>query len=79
MRQWMHGRDFPSENGLGNLHFLACTSQIWWRRRDSNLRPRAYEFRGSAFAAVLGGSYLASRSQKLGGSALGDRRRTAAN
>ena len=41
MRQWMHGRDFPSGNGLGNLHFLACTSQIWWRRRDSNLRPRA--------------------------------------
>src|SRR5579875_2875029 len=28
----------------GGFHFMARTSQIfWWRRRDSNLRPRAYE------------------------------------
>lgn len=34
--------------------FLASTSQIIWRRRDSNLRPRAYKFSGVEFAAVLG-------------------------
>jgi hypothetical protein len=43
MLKWMHGKGFSVEKGLRNPHFLACTSQIWWRRRDSNLRPRAYE------------------------------------
>jgi len=29
-------------------------AKSWWRRRNSNLRPRAYEFPDAGFALVLG-------------------------
>src|SRR5579872_1219279 len=49
------------------FHFLARTSQIfWWRRRDSNLRPRAYE------SPALPLSYAATGDRHSGHSSLED-------
>src|SRR5579884_3086152 len=51
------------------FHFLARTSQIfWWRRRDSNLRPRAYE------SPALPLSYAASRAFESTNQVLPDHR-----
>jgi len=47
-------------------------SKFWWRRRDSNLRPKSYEFWGLTFAETPRSPYLASTSQKSGHPALGD-------
>jgi len=56
-----------------------CKPKYWWRRRDSNPRPRAYEFWGMTFAEIPRRAYLGARRQKLTHPALGDRSRTVAD
>jgi hypothetical protein len=44
---------------LGDSSYLASASQnVWWRRGNLNLRPRAYEFSAARFAAVCSRSPL---------------------
>jgi hypothetical protein len=44
---------------------VACRSQfLWWRRRDLNLRPRAYEFLAVGFVGGRRNSLMSSFGQK---------------
>jgi hypothetical protein len=51
----------------------------WRRRRDLNLRPRAYEFWGVTFAEIPRRPYLVRTSEKSTHPTLGDQARTAAD
>lgn len=54
----------PRGFSRGSALFGLYKPDLWWRRRDSNLRPRAYEFWGSTFGGIPDGSHSAPASQK---------------
>jgi hypothetical protein len=41
MLKWMYGKRSPSPFRPGSPRFLACASQMWWRRLGSNQRREA--------------------------------------
>jgi hypothetical protein len=60
-QQGLPGPFFTRETPM----FLACTSQFfWWWRRDSNLRPRAYEFLAVGFVVSRCSSLLSGFSRR---------------
>jgi hypothetical protein len=55
VQKWVYAKGFPSLFPLGKPSIFGLYKpDFWWRRRDSNLRHRAYEFSGVGFAVVLG-------------------------
>jgi hypothetical protein len=80
------GAEMDVQQGLPQPYLLGKPSifglfkpKFWWRRRDSNLRHRAYEFWGLTFAEIPRRPYLVRTSEKSTHPTLGDQARTAAD